>query len=256
MLMLKLLLVPLFLSLVSLASARWGPAIGGWLAGLPVVGGPILFLLAIERGPVFAADSAVAALNGLCGAIAFALVYAWAAVRLSWLESAISAVGAWLMVTAVLAVARPGLAVGALLVTVILFLVPRCFPTPLPFRPAVVLGRRELGLRMLAGALLTLFTTAVARPLGPTLTGMLAVFPILTLILAVFSHRNSGAGFCTILLRSMMGGLYSFVGFCVVLALTIPRLGTYTGFAVAVAAALGMHGLVRRWGMARRRMPR
>jgi hypothetical protein len=44
MLALKLLLVPMFLALVSMAGKRWGPAIAGWLAGFPIVAGPILWL--------------------------------------------------------------------------------------------------------------------------------------------------------------------------------------------------------------------
>jgi chromate transport protein ChrA len=50
-LILKLLLIPGFLLLISLAGKRWGPSVAGWLSGLPVVVGPILFFLAIEQGP-------------------------------------------------------------------------------------------------------------------------------------------------------------------------------------------------------------
>ena len=52
MLALKLLLVPCFLLLVSLAGRRWGAHVVGWLAGLPVVAGPILYFLALEQGPL------------------------------------------------------------------------------------------------------------------------------------------------------------------------------------------------------------
>ncbi len=41
MLALKLTLVPLFLLVVSMWGKWWGPSIAGWLAGLPVVAGPI-----------------------------------------------------------------------------------------------------------------------------------------------------------------------------------------------------------------------
>ncbi|MBN8494763.1 MAG: hypothetical protein J0M00_25385 [Burkholderiales bacterium] len=50
MLALKLLLVPAFLGLLTLV-ARWlGPAVAGWLAGLPLVAGPIVLILALEQG--------------------------------------------------------------------------------------------------------------------------------------------------------------------------------------------------------------
>ncbi|RON08058.1 hypothetical protein BK659_17630 [Pseudomonas brassicacearum] len=50
-LLLKLSLIPGFLLLISLAGKRWGPSVAGWLSGLPVVVGPILFFLAVEQGP-------------------------------------------------------------------------------------------------------------------------------------------------------------------------------------------------------------
>ena len=60
MLALKLVVVPTFLALVSLAARRWGPGFAGWLAGLPVVAGPILVFIALERGAAFASDAACA----------------------------------------------------------------------------------------------------------------------------------------------------------------------------------------------------
>ena len=63
MLALKLFLVPACLALLSLAARAWGPRIAGWLAGLPIVAGPILFFLALERGTAFGAQAAGAALG-------------------------------------------------------------------------------------------------------------------------------------------------------------------------------------------------
>ena len=58
MLALKLTLVPVFLLIVSMSGKWWGPSIAGWLAGLPVVAGPILYLLVLAHGPVFGAHAA------------------------------------------------------------------------------------------------------------------------------------------------------------------------------------------------------
>lgn len=76
MLALKLLLVPAFLLLISLAGRRWGPAVAGWLAGLPVLTGPILFLLTLEHGPRFAAAAATVSLSAVAAAVVFILTYA------------------------------------------------------------------------------------------------------------------------------------------------------------------------------------
>ena len=56
---LKLLLAPLLIYGVTLAGRRWGPTASGFLIGLPLVSGPISFILACEYGPDFASRSAV-----------------------------------------------------------------------------------------------------------------------------------------------------------------------------------------------------
>jgi len=60
LLALKLLVVPTLLGLISVAGRKWGPGVAGWLAGFPVITGPILVFLATERGSGFAAQAASA----------------------------------------------------------------------------------------------------------------------------------------------------------------------------------------------------
>jgi uncharacterized membrane protein (GlpM family) len=95
LLALKLLLVPIFIGLVSLAGKRWGPTIAGWLAGFPVVTGPILLLLWLEQGAKFARGAAVYSLAAVVPGMVFAVVYAWASRRWRWPLTAALAYGAW-----------------------------------------------------------------------------------------------------------------------------------------------------------------
>ena len=46
------------------AARRWGPAVGGWIVGLPLTSGPIAFFLALEHGPAFAARAALSTILG------------------------------------------------------------------------------------------------------------------------------------------------------------------------------------------------
>jgi uncharacterized membrane protein (GlpM family) len=108
-LILKLLLIPGFLLLISLAGKRWGPSVAGWLSGLPVVVGPILFFLAIEQGPAFAAHSAVAALSAMFAMIAFCITYAQVAQRANWPLALTASLSVWAVI-AVGIVADPGVA--------------------------------------------------------------------------------------------------------------------------------------------------
>ncbi|NOT25148.1 MAG: hypothetical protein HOP16_03500, partial [Acidobacteria bacterium] len=84
MLVLKLLLVPGLVAVVTLAVRRWGPAVGGWLAGLPVVAGPVLVFYALEQGDAFAARAAHGTLTGLLATTVFVVTYATVSKRYPW----------------------------------------------------------------------------------------------------------------------------------------------------------------------------
>src|SRR5437660_10480738 len=71
----KVVLTPLLIAAATLAGRRWGPAVGGWLAGLPLTSGPVSVFLALEHGPGFAARAAVGTLAGLVGVACFCVVY-------------------------------------------------------------------------------------------------------------------------------------------------------------------------------------
>lgn len=248
MLTLKLLLVPAFLLAITLAGRRWGAAVAGWLAGLPVVTGPILAFLAVEQGAPFAASAAAAALSAVFASVSFSLVYAHAALRLPWWAALSLAMAGWTAAAMVLRLLQgsslPPLAMGFTIAVATLLLAPRLFPAlgqatqATPRRPTTAALWTELGCRMLAGALLTLAVTLGAAALGAGWSGLLAVFPILGIVLAVFSHRSQGALFAATLLRGMVTGLYSFIAFCFVLAWALTLLHPAPAFTLGVAASL------------------
>lgn len=255
MLALKLLLVPAFLLLVSLAGKRFGPAVAGWLAGLPVVAGPILFFLAVERGVVFASGAAAVSLSAVLASVAFSLAYSHAGQRMAWPLALVVGLGGWGLAAVVLAElpVSVGLALAVSLLTLVI--APRLFPTVKVQPTGRSVTKVELACRMLAGACLTLAVTVAAGRLGPAWSGLLAVFPILGIVLAVFSHRSQGPAFAAALLRAMATGLYSFVAFCFVLSLALPPLGVAVAFTVASLASLAVQAVtLRRFTQAARRV--
>ncbi len=72
---LKLLLTPVLIAIATLAARRYGLALGGWLAGLPLVSAPVSIFLALEEGPEFAGSAARAGLLGLVAVAGFCLAY-------------------------------------------------------------------------------------------------------------------------------------------------------------------------------------
>jgi hypothetical protein len=238
MLILKLTLVPFFLMLISLIGKRYGPAKAGWMAGLPVIVGPILLLMAVEHGISFAARAAHFTLASVLTVITFGVAYSHAAKRYHWAGSLSIALVAWFI--AALIVSRLPLSLSVVtsiaLTTLIVapFLYPhyqlREAPSPLPIT--------ELLLRMLLGAILTYIVTTFATIVGETWSGIAALAPVLTPVLAVFIHRRSGSAHAIALLSNLARGLYSLLVFCFVVAWQLALLGVTRTFLLALFCAI------------------
>ena len=240
MLALKLLLVPAFLLLISLAGRRWGPAVAGWLAGLPVLTGPILFLLTLEHGPGFAAAATTVSLSAVFGAVAFIVTYARVCARRPPALCLLYSVAVWCGTALLLTRLPPDNFASLGIALLALVVAPKLFPRIATPILTARLPRWELPLRMLAGAAVTLAVTTLAAAIGPSWSGMFAVFPVITTVLSVFSHRASGPAFTVTLLRAMIWGLYSLASFCFALALLLPRQGVTVAFLAAIAATLAV----------------
>lgn len=238
LLLLKLLLVPSALLALSLVGRHFGPAVAGWLAGLPVVAGPILLVLALENGADFSSTAAISAMAAVFASVAFSLSYAHAARKGPWFAALPFALLAWLLAVSILAALPSSFFVSLAVALGTLLAAPRAFPAESPSGVHRDLSRSELALRMCAGAALTVAASAAASSLGGSLSGLLAVFPVLGIVLAVFSHRASGAPYVSALLRAMAKGLYSFVAFCAVLSLALKLTGIPAAFALAAAASI------------------
>ncbi len=241
LLLLKLTLVPTLICAVTLATRRWGMAMGGWLASLPVSGGPILLFYALEQGTAFAADAARFTVLSGVGVATYCLAYGWAAQRLPWMASLSLA---WLcfLVTAALCrwlslslLPAFGLAVASYVTA--RKLLP---PTPAIIQPS---GRQrwDLPLRVVAAVALVLTLTYLAERLGSRWIGLLTAFPVASAVVGAFSHSQSGAPAAIGFFRGMLGGMHGFSLFCAVLALTLMRFGITVAFAMALGAQLLTH---------------
>jgi len=242
MLALKLLLVPVFLGLISLAGKRFGPSIAGWLAGLPVVVGPILLLLSLENGVAFAGEAARYTLASVFTAIAYGVAYAWAARRRSWIVSLLCGFAAWLVAAALVATLPFTLASAALLALATLLVAPSLYPRVVIVETAAALPGSELLLRMFLGALLTFAVTTLSQSVGTTWSGIASLAPILTPVISVFMHRRSGGVYAIVMLIALARGLYSLAAFCFIVAWQLEALGTARTFALAAATALILQG--------------
>ena len=195
MLALKLTLVPLFLLAVSVSGKWWGPSIAGWLSGLPLIAGPILFLLVLEHGPVFGAQAAALSLSAILASEAFNFAYAWSCRSRHWSFSLAVGMVAWLVVAIGLSMlpTSPAYGLGAALLAIVFgqaFL-----PESKAVAKSAPLTGADLVGRMFAGTVLTLIVTALSSVVGAKWSGLLAVFPLFGIVLSVSSHRTHGPDF-------------------------------------------------------------
>ena len=245
MLTLKLVLVPSLICAITLAGRQWGPAVAGWLSGFPVIAGPILFFVATEQGPAFAGTAASGTLAGVPALLSFGIAYAWVATRATWMASLLTGLFAYFVAVVVVYAVAPHLYAAGLVSLAAVWFAPRLFPTVVAPSTAPPLSYSELLLRMLAGAAVVLTLTIFAGALGPRLSGLLMMFPVLGSVLAVSSHRHAGPAFTIHLLRGIALGLYAVVTFCFVLALSLPSLHIGAAFALALGCAALVQGVLR-----------
>jgi hypothetical protein len=241
----KILLAPLCVVAVSLAGRRWGTAVAGVLGGLPVVAGPILLVLTLVHGPSFGGEAAAGTLLGLCALTTFVVVYGRVSPFLGPLASVLCGWAGFLVAVALLDQIDPSLRTA-------LFLALAAFALGLGLLQAPPQEPKEIGElpwwdlpgRALAALALVLTLTAASGALGPNLSGLLAPFPIITSVLAVFTHLHGGTDQVKILLRNFLIGFYGFAAFCLVLAVSLPSLSTSLAFALATLAALAVQVVV------------
>jgi hypothetical protein len=240
-LILKLIVVPLAVMLLGITERIHGPRVAGWLSGFPVIGGPILLFVTLEQGVAFGATAAAAALYGMVPWLIFVSVYARCAQSLTWYWSTAFSFLAWTL-AAFASVSLVGVSAWLDIV---------------PFAAAVVAiahysrvkqsnEEREhrwwrLGVRMLAGALLTFAIAQLAGRMGARWSGIFSFFPVVGSIVAVSNHVEHGPRAVTEAVAGMVLGIVSVEVFSLVLSLTLLHAGIWPAFGLSLAAAMTTH---------------
>lgn len=224
---LKLLMAPAFVVGASVTARRFGPLVGGLVAGLPVVGGPILLVLAVVHGSEFAGRAASASLLGLISLALFVMAYglvvrrvAWpAAVAIAWTAFALGTV-AWASVTNTIQIPPTA---GLALAFLSFLLAKAVLPRPADGAPPVPRDPPswDLPVRAACAAAMVLALSAASSGLGAHISGLLAPAPIITTILAAFTQSQLGPDATLRLLRGMTTGFFTFATFCWILAIAL-----------------------------------
>jgi hypothetical protein len=234
----RLLLVPAAVWLASLAGRRWGHAVSGYLGGLPLIGGPITFYLALDHGADFAARSATVTLAAIVGQAAHLLAFAHASRRMRWLPALLLGWTSFAVVAAAVVQLPLDPPTAGALAAFGLAAAWRWLPHPkrdaaLPTIPAV-----ELRLRLVAALALAIVIVWSARAFGPVVSGVLLSVPVTGSIMPPFTLALYGADAVARLARGFIVGLCGFTAFFLVIAASVVSLGMTMSFIAAIAAAL------------------
>lgn len=160
---------------------------------------------------------------------------------------------AFLVAIALLSLLHPQPLVSMALAGIAFALGLRLLPTPRqPLATQGALPWWDLPARAGAALALVVALTAASGALGPHLSGLLAPFPIITSVLAVFTHAHGGTNQVRVLLRNFLVGSYGFATFCLTLALTLDSMGIAAAFSIALSAAIAAQAVTF---SVRRRIP-
>lgn len=259
LLVFKLTITPLAIGVATAAGRRWGPSVGGWMAGIPFTSVPVVLFIALDHGDDFASLTAAGILAATASQAAFAFVYSVAALRARWYVALSLALAAFAGVTFALDQLAPPpvpaleIAVGA--VALALALMPRARAVEPEATARLLPVRLDVALRAIVATAFVVVLTTLAARLGPTLAGLLSPFPLFGMVLIVFPHRLAGGVAAISACRGFLWGLFAATGFAFVAAQLLPGAGIGVSVTLGILTALAIQALtlvvVRRGRVAR-----
>jgi hypothetical protein len=183
-----------FVVFASMVAERAGPLVGAMVSTLPISAGPAYVFLSLDHDPAFVAQSALMSLAINAATGGYALVYAVVAQRQRLALALPISLGAWLVFSVAVEQVRWSL-LAALAINVATYAV----TIPLSHRflhaKMPLARRRWYDVPLRAGMVACLVATVVglSARVGPAVTGILAVFPIvLTSLMLILQPRIGG----------------------------------------------------------------
>jgi len=229
-----------FVVTATFAAERAGPVVGAMIATLPVAAGPAYLFLAFEHDALFISQSALASLVANVVTSIFALTYAALAQRHGRGLSVLAALATWIVLASLLRLVDwdtwTAVAFNATGIAL-------CIAVGNRFRHVRVPPPRQhwsdLLLRAGMVAVLVAVVVTLSTLVGPTVTGILAVFPIVLLSLMLILHPRIGGPAAAAVLSNSLLGMAGFSITCLTAHLLVPVVGVATGLGIALVVSVG-----------------
>ena len=215
MVVVPLLLAPLLMAVATVLERRIGPAVAGWVGAAPVIIVIALFAVSADLGPGAAALLAGGAAEHVVAQVAYAAAFALLVRRLGTVVGLSAGVGAFVLVSLVLALLPQG---------------------RIPAAAAVAAGVVAL---VAVGVVVT-----VAHLAGPGAAGLVSAFPTFSTALALLVARDLGTPGVAAVLTGTVRALPAYLVFCVTVWLAAPAMGIGAAVALGLTACLATSRLV------------
>jgi hypothetical protein len=246
LLLLKLVLTPLIVGGASLAARHWGASVGGWIVALPLTSAPVIFFLALDQGPEFAAAAATGTLVGLGILGAWSLAFV-AACRRGPAAAVLAGTAVYVTLGIVV---QPFLGLPFALLAVLsvaaVAIALRLMPAARAVRSEAPHPSWDLPARIVVGTTIVVTLTAVAPLLGASLSGLLATYPVYVTVLAVFTQLREGPDGAADVVRGLLKGLFGTIAFWVVVQPALTAIGVVPAFLAATVVALAVQAVALR----------
>jgi hypothetical protein len=252
MLALRMAVTAAFVVSASVITERSGPVIGALVATLPISAGPSYVFLAIDHDAAFIAEGALASLPINAATVFLGLTYVVVAQRRSALVSCSAAVAVWIVLAALTRTVHWTLA-GGLIANAITFAI--CLPLLRRFRHVKMplITRRWYDIPLRASLVATLVATVVTLSgwVGPSLSGMIALFPVVFTSMMLILHPRIGGPPTAAVIANSGWGLMGLGIALAVLHVAALQLGSAIALSLALATCVSWNLVL--WWHGRRR---
>jgi hypothetical protein len=248
----RMIVAAAFVVSASFIAEHSGPAIGALIATLPISAGPAYVFLALDHDSAFVAQGALISLPINCATIFLGLTYTLLAQRHNLFVSYGAAAAVWIGIAAIIGSLHWSLW-GGLLVNTVAFAI--CTPLMQRYRharmPPVARRWYDVPLRASLVATLVLAVVTLSGRVGPSISGILALFPAVFSSMMLILHPRIGGPATAAVIANSAWGLMGFAMAIAVLHVGALYLGSAAGLSLGLATCVCWNLML--WQIGRRR---
>ncbi|HTC99217.1 MAG TPA: hypothetical protein VK734_15905 [Bradyrhizobium sp.] len=248
----RMLVAAAFVVSASFIAEHSGPAIGALVATLPISAGPAYVFLALDHDSAFIAQGALSSLPINAATIFLGLTYTLLAQRHGLFLSYGAAAAVWIAVAAVVGSTHWSLA-GGLIVNAVAFAI--CTPLMQRYRHAKMppVARRwyDVPLRASLVAALVAAVVTLSGRVGPSISGILALFPAVFSSMMLILHPRIGGPATAAVVANSAWGLMGFGLGIALLHVGALYLGSVAGLSLGLATCVSWN--LALWQIGRRK---